>query len=58
MPNLGHIEHNGTNYEIPKGSTAKKTFESLVQAVPEMANGKLKPKGSNWIVETDLPTLG
>ena len=58
MSDTGHIEHNGTIYEIPKGSSAKKTYESLKQVLPEFVNSKLKPKGKNWIVETDLPDLG
>ena len=58
MSDTGHIKHNGTEYEIPAGSTAKKTFESLKQVLPELADSKLKPKGKNWIAVTDLPTLG
>ena len=58
MSNIGHIEHNSTQYEIPKGSTAKKTFESLQLAIPDLANAKLKKKGKNWIAETEPEVLG
>lgn len=55
---MAHIEFNDKNYDIPAGSTAKETFESLQQVIPEMSNAKLEKKGENWVAKLKLAKLG
>ncbi len=45
---MATIDVNGKKYEIPAGSTAADTFESLKQALPELSNAKLKKVGDNY----------
>ncbi len=45
-------------HQIPAGSTAKDTFDSLKLVMPEIANGTLKKDGDNYKVEKKIAKLG
>lgn len=55
---MAYIEHNGQKTEIPSGSTAKATFESLQMVYPELANAKLKKDGDNYKAEVSYGRKG
>ncbi len=55
---MPHIKHDGKKYDIPAGSTAKQTFDSLKMAVPELSNATLKKDGDNWKAETSYGRKG
>lgn len=43
-----HITANGKKYDVPTGSTAEDTFESLKSVLPELSNAKLEKDGDNF----------
>lgn len=53
-----YIEHNGTQYDIPDGSSAEDVFESLKMAVSDLANCELKKRGNNWVAKPVYGELG
>lgn len=55
---MAHIMHNGKKYDIPAGSTAAETFESLKQVLPELSNAKYVPDGDNYKVEVSYGKKG
>ena len=52
------IKHNGKSYEIPEGSTAEATMESLKAVIPELASATLKAEGENYVAETSFGKKG
>ncbi len=44
---MAYIKFQNRKYDIPAGSTAKRTFESLQQVLPELSNAKLVADGTD-----------
>ncbi|MFA5252996.1 MAG: hypothetical protein WC454_10495 [Phycisphaerae bacterium] len=55
---MAKIKHNGQSYDIPAGSTAEDTFESLKAAMPELSNAKLVKDGENYKTEVSYGKKG
>jgi len=52
------IKHNNKKYDIPAGSTAEATFESLQAVLPELANAKLVKDGDNFKADVNFGKKG
>jgi hypothetical protein len=52
------IRHNGKEYQIPDGVSAKDAFESLKAAVPELSNATLTKDGENYNAVTSYGNKG
>ena len=55
---MAFIKNGKKEYEIPEGSTAKETFESLKMAIPELANSKLVKDGPNYKTQVSYGKKG
>lgn len=55
---MSHISHNGKKYNIPEGSSAEDTLESLQSVVPELSNANLEKDGDNWKATTNFGKKG
>lgn len=55
---MAHIKFNSKKYEIPAGSTAQQTFESLKLVMPDMANARLTKDGDNWVAKNNFAEKG
>lgn len=55
---MAKIEFNGKKYDVPEGSTAEETLESLKMAMPELSNAKLEKKGDNYVAKVNYGRKG
>ena len=55
---MAHIKFHKKKYDIPEGSTAKDTLESLKTVLPELANATLKKDGENFTAEVSYGKKG
>lgn len=55
---MAHIDYNGTKYDIPEGSTAADTFESLKMVLPELSNATLEKNGDNYTARVNYGKKG
>jgi UPF0288 family protein (methanogenesis marker protein 3) len=55
---MAKIKHNGQSYDIPAGSTAEDTFDSLKAALPELSNATLVKDGDDYKAQVNYGKKG